>query len=111
MSVPDNQFSAQLLDKHGEAAKFDDIGCLANYLRDNGEVGEAYVRDFYTKEWIRSIEAIFIESQDLTTPMHSGVVSFQNEENAAKFLEETEGHKISWEDVLTNTKGQDNHES
>lgn len=111
MSVLDNQFSAQLLSRKGETLKFDDIGCLADYLRDHEEAGEAYVRDYYTKDWLKGTEAIFIESAELTTPMHSGVVSFQNEDNAAKFLKETEGQRISWEAVLTNTKGHNSDES
>lgn len=104
MSVSDGPFAAELVQKDGEVLKFDDIGCLAGYLDNNDTDGEAYVRDFHSKDWIRTDQAFFAES-DFHTPMDSGLVAFREESRLEEFIREEKGAKeTSWEDILRHAR-------
>lgn len=98
MSVQDNSFAAQLVNQGGEVLKFDDIGCLAQYLNGrDSESGKAYVRDFPSLEWVTLEESHFIHSTELTTPMNYGFAAFKKEEDKEQFSKKYEN--VGWEEV------------
>ena len=77
MAVSDARFSSQLV-APGELPRFfDDIGCLADYLKAGkapaGAV--AFVADHRTKAWIRADRAVFTRVPGLQTPMGSHVIA------------------------------------
>jgi len=100
MMVQDNQFSTQIVPKSGEALKFDDIGCMAMYINDHQVNGQAYVRDFYTKEWVGIEDALFVSTEDVDTPMNHGFLSFANSQNLERYVSESNGKEVTWKNVL-----------
>jgi copper chaperone NosL len=77
MAVSDARFSSQLV-APGELPRFfDDVGCLADYLKTGkapaGAV--AFVADHRTKAWIRADRAVFTRVPGLQTPMGSHVIA------------------------------------
>lgn len=104
MMVQDNQYSSQIVTSSGEAYKFDDVGCMAMYINDNQPDGQSYVRDFYTKEWVDIENALFITTKDVETPMNYGFISFASSANLEKFLSESSGTEVTWDDVLETMK-------
>jgi copper chaperone NosL len=107
MSVSDGPFAAEWVQRDGEVLKFDDIGCLAGYLNNNDTDGEAYVRDFHSKEWIRTDQAFFAESE-VHTPMDSGLVAFQGEDRLQAFIrEETGAKETTWEEILRHARDEE----
>ncbi|HVW29624.1 MAG TPA: hypothetical protein VHC69_29880 [Polyangiaceae bacterium] len=43
MIIGDRRFAAELLAENGERRFFDDVGCMAEYLREHGDKGAAWV--------------------------------------------------------------------
>ena len=78
MAVSDLRFAAQLVARSEEPRFFDDIGCLATFLKSGGAPvrGQvAYVADHRTKEWVRASSAVYTRVPGLLTPMNSFLVA------------------------------------
>jgi copper chaperone NosL len=77
MAVSSSAFAGQVV-APGELPRFfDDIGCLAGFLKAGrapaGAV--AYVADHRTRAWVRADRAIYTRVEGLETPMGSHVVA------------------------------------
>jgi len=90
MAVNDDPFATQVITKEGQSLKFDDIGCMYEWFKENGKdtVGAAYVRDYHTKDWVLYEKAYYVYDASFQTPMAYGIVSFKSESEARKFAEE-----------------------
>jgi copper chaperone NosL len=77
MVVSDAHFAAQLVAPGEEPRFFDDIGCLAGYLKTNPASPSAvtYVADHHTGEWVNAKFAIYTRVDSLETPMGSHVIA------------------------------------
>lgn len=77
MSVSSAAFASQLV-APGEVPRFfDDLGCLADYLRAGKAPpgATAFVADHRTKEWVRADRAVYTKVDGLATPMGSHVIA------------------------------------
>lgn len=77
MAVSDARFSSQLV-APGELPRFfDDIVCLADYLKaGKASAGAvAFVADHRTKAWVRADAAVYTRVPGLQTPMGSHVIA------------------------------------
>jgi copper chaperone NosL len=77
MAVSNARFSSQLV-APGELPRFfDDLGCLADFLKAGkapaGAV--AFVADHRTKAWVRADRAVYTKVPGLETPMGSHVIA------------------------------------
>ena len=78
MAVSDARFAAQLVSPSEEPRFFDDVGCLATFLKSGGAPAKgqiAYVADHRTKAWVRASAAVYTKTSGLATPMSSGLVA------------------------------------
>lgn len=78
MAVTDLRFAAQLVAPGEEPRFFDDIGCLATFLKAGGAPAKgqiAYVADHRTKQWVRASTALYTKVPGLLTPMNSFLVA------------------------------------
>jgi copper chaperone NosL len=78
MAVSDLRFAAQLVAPNEEPRFFDDIGCLATFLKAGGAPAKgqlAYVADHRTKQWVRASTALYTKVPGLLTPMNSFLVA------------------------------------
>jgi copper chaperone NosL len=77
MSVSEARFAAQLV-APGELPRFfDDLGCLASFLK-AGPVpagAMAFVADHRTKAWVRADLAVYTRVPGLATPMGSHLIA------------------------------------
>ena len=79
MAISDTRFAAQLVAPGEEPRFFDDIGCLADYLRSSHALppgATAYVADHRTRAWVSAATATFVRCRGLATPMASGLAAF-----------------------------------
>ena len=77
MAVSDARFASQLV-APGELPRFfDDLGCLAGYLKAGKAPAEAvaFVADHRTKAWLRADRAVYTRVAGLATPMGSHVIA------------------------------------
>ncbi|MFI5120257.1 MAG: nitrous oxide reductase accessory protein NosL [Thermoanaerobaculia bacterium] len=78
MAVSDARFAAQLVAPSEEPRFFDDVGCLATFLKSGGAPANgqiAYVADHRTKSWVRASQAVYTKKAGLETPMGSGLIA------------------------------------
>ncbi len=77
MTVSNPRLAAQLVAPGEEPRFFDDLGCLANYLREHRGMDPAgvYVADHRTGEWIDAARAVYSRLPHATTPMASGLIA------------------------------------
>lgn len=84
MVVSNARFAAQLVAPGEDPLFFDDIGCLAEYLREHRTPPAnaiAYVADHRTGSWTRAATAVFTKVPTLATPMGSHVVAHASAES------------------------------
>ncbi|MGM9929502.1 MAG: nitrous oxide reductase accessory protein NosL [Bacillus sp. (in: firmicutes)] len=99
MSLSDNTFATQIISKEGVSYKFDDIGCMMEYIQKDQRIAEEdiakqYVRDTYSSNWIEIENAYFVYDEDVWTPMSYGVISFESKEEADKYVKEEGGGEV-----------------
>lgn len=88
MMIADDRHATQLLLNDGRSLKFDDIGDMALWVKNNGleNVNVRYVRDYHTEEWIQIEQAFFAYDEQFHTPMAYGVLSFKSKEDAEQYV-------------------------
>lgn len=96
MAVKDNGYAAQVVIDGGKYIKFDDTGCLLNFLKDNAgqKVLARYVQDRNRREWIAFGKAVFVFAESVPTPMMSGIHAFKTPDEATAFIGENRSGKI-----------------
>ncbi len=78
MTVLDRRLAAQLVAPGEEPRFFDDIGCLANDLRNTRALPSGavtYVAEHRTGDWVPAAEAVYTRAGSLSTPMGSGMIA------------------------------------
>ncbi|MFC5406115.1 nitrous oxide reductase accessory protein NosL [Cohnella soli] len=98
MAVADNPFAVEIILKSQKALKFDDLGDLFVWKAENGtkEIGEQFVRDYNTKEWIKLKDAVYVYDKTIRTPMAYNVISFKDKKAAEAFVAQ-EGKGEVWD--------------
>ncbi len=59
-----------------------------------GDIKEAWVRDYYTQEWIDGFKAFYVIGSDVLGPMGKEFIPFADKAAAETFLKDPKGHKI-----------------
>jgi copper chaperone NosL len=94
MAISEKRYAAQLSDSEGQVFKFDDIGCMANFMQRNDIDGKSvarFVMDFDERIWIKAEDAYYVESSEVTTPMNGGVIAFTTQPKAQQAAEKFHG--------------------
>lgn len=101
MGIMDLQASAQILLKDGTPKKFDDIGCLVEYMQTNGDnIEAAFVHDHIAGDWIEFSESTFLQNHSLQSPMGYGIIAFGSSEEANDYHKKHAGTIYSHEELL-----------
>ncbi|WP_019244196.1 MULTISPECIES: nitrous oxide reductase accessory protein NosL [Bacillus] len=113
MSLVEENDVTELFSKDGDVYKFDDIGCMFEFVhKDKGiaekDIAKQYVRDMESGKWIEVEKAYFAYDSSFPTPMSYGVLSFEKKEAANDYIKrenkgevldykKLEQHKWGWE--------------
>jgi copper chaperone NosL len=103
MAVSDPRFAAQLVAPSEEPRFFDDVGCLASYLRAKRELpkgARAYVADHRHQAWIDAATAVYARVETLETPMGSHIVAHADAASRAEDAEAKDGKPLTAADVF-----------
>jgi len=103
MAVSDRRFAAQLLAPGEDPRFFDDVGCLASYLRSKGELpkgARAYVADHRHQVWIDAATAVYARVESLETPMGSHLVAHADAASRAEDAEARAGKPLGAAEVF-----------
>lgn len=104
MQIKDDQHATQIILEGGKAVKFDDIGDMYRWKKENpsAKIAVEYVRDYYSKEWLAADQAVFAYDAAYPTPMAFGVYSFKDNASAEKRIsEEKKGALLTYKQLQT----------
>lgn len=101
MIVTDPRFAACAWEGSGGTLRplaFDDIGCLLDRLARDPRIPEerVWVHAYESDQWLAAREARFVRSNDLETPMASGLAAFADEAAARAFASRRNGEMLDW---------------
>lgn len=103
MIVSDGRFASQIAARLEEPGFFDDLGCLANHLRNTASLSDGaivYVADHRTREWIVADRAIYTRVERFTAPMGSHIIAHASEASRAADADAAGGSPVELKDVL-----------
>ena len=77
MAIADGHTAAQLIGSMEDPLFFDDIGCLAEYVKTGAATSDlaAYVADHRTGAWVPARRAVYTRARGLETPMGSRLIA------------------------------------
>ena len=111
MIISEKEYSAQYVLLDGDARKFDDIGCMVEYLKENerevSSILAVYVRDHVTGEWIDGKAAVYFRGETIRTPMGYGIAAFSSEESLRRFSSYVRGEELGGFRELTEAGASD----
>lgn len=112
MAVADDSFATEIILKNKKALKFDDLGDLFVWKAKNGEsdIGEQFVRDYNTREWLKLSDATYVYDKSTRTPMAYNVISFKDKADAEAFVQKEGAGEILTADQLADRKWEPNEE-
>jgi copper chaperone NosL len=101
MIISDERFAAALrVNEKGEIRDllFDDIGDMIDYEKANPGIAvvHRFVHDLSTRRWIDAQAATYSHSDQLQTPMGSGIAAFADEHDAAAH---SEANRMRYQDL------------
>jgi copper chaperone NosL len=106
MTITDDRFTAQLVTDRGRSYLFDSIECMAEFLSEAQETGDApsgalWVTDFNAPgKWIDAGEALFLRSPELRSPMGLNLSAYADREAVEAQAAELGGEVLNWNQVM-----------
>lgn len=92
MIISEPRFAAAYFTFDGTARRFDDIGGMFIFHAEHDEdVAQFWVHDYKLEKWLAAVNAFYVVSDNLQTPMGHGVVAFEIEDQAQSFAAEVDG--------------------
>ncbi len=103
MAISERRFAAEYITSDGDAIKFDEIGCMLNYVGDKRGSAPAaayFVMDYEERRWIRAEQAWFARSVEFKTPMEGGIAAFGEKSRAEQAAARFHGTVRSFKEIL-----------
>lgn len=109
MPVADTKFGAEIITEKGKLYKFDDTGCIINFLKIGLSTDEK-IKNIFTicysnnQKFSDVNKSFFLMSENFRTPMNSGIASFETRNEAETFLKEFPGEILTWQQLQQKLK-------
>jgi copper chaperone NosL len=103
MGIADVKYAAELVDKAGTMRKFDEVGCLVSYVKakiPQRDYRATFAMDYDTKQWLKGVEAFFVHSEAIKTPMNGGIVAFKEKSRAEGVASQFKGQVQTLAELL-----------
>lgn len=101
MTLMDNRFGAELMTKKGKAYKFDDVNCFVQFQK-KGMPAPADIAGWYVADYahpgvlLDAKTAVYLRSDQLNTPMASGIAAFANAADLEAAKLQPGGETLNW---------------
>jgi copper chaperone NosL len=104
MTIMDKRFAAEILTSKGRAIKFDDLGCLLNYIKNEHFTGDGagiFVADYNNPdgEFLDARKAIYIQNDQLKSPMGGNYASSATTALANKLNVTFNSPLLNWDNL------------
>ena len=109
MPVADPKFGAEIITQKGKLYKFDDTICMINFMKE-GLVADEKIKDLLNVDYssnqnlLNVNTAVFLVSENLHTPMNSGIAAFASRSQAETFLKDFPGEILTWQQLQSKLK-------
>ncbi|HQE33292.1 MAG TPA: nitrous oxide reductase accessory protein NosL [Flavobacterium alvei] len=103
MSIADGKYAAEIITQKGRIYKFDDIGCMVNYCKENTntKIGAYFVSNFAQDNVLIPAEtAFFLSGGTIQSPMHGGIIAFSFEKEAKEFATKSNAKPMNWAAII-----------
>jgi copper chaperone NosL len=104
MNIVDKQHAAQIVTKKGKVFKYDAIECMMRDMKKKDErtIALFVINDYSVPgNFIDAIEATYLVSENIPSPMGANLSGFKNKEIASKTQAEKEGTLYTWDELKT----------
>ncbi len=103
MTVSDKKFGAEIVTDKGKVFVFDDLHCLAAYVKENQQASNSdfYIVNFENGELLPKDKAFILKSESLRSPMGSNMAAFNSKEALEKFSASFPGQAVELNSVIT----------
>jgi len=107
MPVAEKKFGAEIITEKGKCYKFDDVGCMINFMKYNFSTNEK-AKNILTvnyadhQQFLNVNDCVFLKSVVLHSPMNSGIAAFESTNEVQRFLREFPGSVLSWNQLQAN---------
>ncbi len=102
MTISDGKFGCELITKKGRIYKFDDIGCMMHYKKENPKlVYQAfYVSDYGENNVLIPADAAFyVRSIELKSPMGGNIAAFNTKDKADTYAKHFSTQLSNWKQI------------
>ncbi|HEX8060184.1 MAG TPA: nitrous oxide reductase accessory protein NosL [Cyclobacteriaceae bacterium] len=105
MTLVDNRFGAEIITNKGKIYKFDDVNCMVGFYK-SGDVASIDVHSILVVNYSQSdnmvdaTRALYVQSNDVRSPMGSEVAAFAQRKQAEDQNETWKGKVLNWNEVL-----------
>lgn len=102
MNISSGKHGAEIVTQKGRVYKFDDIGCMIRYAKENNEtkIKDYFVNDFSkANEFIRAEQSVFLQGGTIQSPMNSKIIAFTTLEEAKTQNNSLKATIVSWNDL------------
>lgn len=109
MGMADFRFGGEVITKKGKIYKFDDAGCMINFLKSGNleekEIAQRVMMNYEKpNEFINIKDTWFLVSPQLKSPMNSNAAGFTDKAAAEKIKESKPGEIIRWNELFQQAK-------
>jgi copper chaperone NosL len=105
MSIADNHFGAEIMTKKGKVYKFDDMHCIAGFIKSN-EVDKSDIKDIWLVNYaephnfIPAEKAFLLRSPELHSPMGANIANFDDESKLKDVMKNIKGEQLTWDQFI-----------
>lgn len=109
MGIVDPKYGGEVVTKKGKVYKFDDIICMARFLKDEGvkekDISQKVIINFEKEnDFLDVSKTTFWISPELRSPMGSNAAAFSSRNAAEKAKAGKEGQLMSWDEIYNKIK-------
>lgn len=106
MSIADNHFGAEIMTKKGKVYKFDDMHCIAGFIKSN-EVATSDIKEIWLVNYsephnfIPAQKAFLLRSPELHSPMGANIANFDDESKLKDVMKNKKGEELTWDQFIS----------
>lgn len=102
MAISEKKYAAEFIDSEEKVFKFDDMGCMLNFVKSKkiSNVAAYFVMDFDEGQWLKADDAYFVRSSEVDTPMGGGFIAFRDQTKAQQAVEKFKGKLFRFNEVV-----------
>lgn len=107
MIISDRPFAAAWIEPDGTQRRFDDVGCMVAMRRDSEPESSTkfFVQDYRSERWLDATSAVYMQADELRSPMAYNVAAFEAFADAEAELGEAATEMLTWSSLAYAMQG------